>query len=194
MEGGLIGRLERLPADEAFRLAYGAYLHLAGLGDEVKSFTRQLLRRVRAGEAEAVLYCVRKMLEEQDEVRQVIAGTHRHEGQSARETAVNEVQQMLYWPTLIAAGRGVAFEAVRWMEFLGAGLAGREPSKEDYEEGGRDEAAVLRRALTAAGRAVAEFNQRDPAGPAIEAREVALADLRQMAGKEYLASYLRDKV
>jgi hypothetical protein len=189
MEGELTAALERLSPEEAFRLAFRAYQHLAGQEGDFGSATHGLLRRLSAGEAEAVLVCVKKMLEEHDEVRLVLAGRHGHAGLSPRETLINELHQLLYWPSLIAAARGVAAEEVRFANFLTAGANGREPDKGEYEAGGRAEMAVLRRTLTAAGRAIAAFN-REHGGRAIEPREVALADLRQMATKEYLAAYL----
>ncbi len=189
MEDELSAALERLSLEEAFRLLYGAYEYLARLEEDVRSSTRDLLRRLRAGEAEAVLLCVKKMLEEQDEVRLVLAGRHAHDGQSPRETLVNELQQLVYWPCLIAAGRGVAAEEVRFADFLSAGQSGRDSGKAEYDDG-PGEVAILRRALAAAGRAVASFNGQHPEGPHIDLREIALADLRQMAARDYLRPYL----
>jgi hypothetical protein len=189
MSRELTAALERLGAEEAFRLMYGAYLHLARLEGEVASATVALLRRLRAGEAAAVLHCVKKMLEEQDEVRRVLAGEHRHEGQTARQTLVNELQQMVYWSALTAAARGIEAEVIRLADFLTAGVEGREPDKAAFEEGGHAEVVILRRTLTAAGRALAAFNRAHPA-EAVEPREVAMADLRQMAERDYLSGHL----
>jgi hypothetical protein len=131
------------------------------------------------------------MLEEQEEVRLVLAGRHTHEGKPLRETLLNELQQFLYWPCLIAVGRGVAYEVVRLPEFLERGLSGQEPAKQEVDEGGSSEAAILRRAAASAGRAIADFNPAHPECPPVQAREVFLADLRQMAGKDHLRAYLR---
>jgi hypothetical protein len=189
MADELTAALARLPCEDAFRLMYGAYVYLAGLEGPVPSSTHSLLRRVRDGQADAVLFCLKKMLEEQEEVRLTLAGRHCHEGRTVRQTLVNELQQLLYWPCLIAAGRGADYEAVRLPFFLAQGLAGREPTKGEFDDTGRDEVAVLRRAAVAVGRAVAEHNAGER-GAAIEVREVALADLVQMAAREYLVPYL----
>jgi hypothetical protein len=190
MEGELSAALERLSAEEAFRLVFGAYGHLARLGEDVRSTTRDVLRRLAAGEAATVLACWKKVLEEQDEVRLVLAGRHAHVGQTPRQTLVNELQQLVYWSCLPAVARGLDANAVRFTDFLTAGLTGREPTKGDYDDGG-SELAILRRALAAVGRAVAAFDNSHPDAAPVEVREVALADLRQMAGREYLADYLR---
>jgi hypothetical protein len=188
MSRELTTALERLGTEEAFRLMYGAYLHLARL-EGAASATAALLHRLQAGEAAAVLYCLKKMLEEQDEVRRVLAGEHRHEGQTARQTLVNELQQMVYWTALPAAAWGIEAEAIRLADFVNAGVEGREPDKVAFEQGGHAEVVILRRALTAAGRALAAFNRARPA-EAVEPREVALADLRQMAERDYLRRHL----
>jgi hypothetical protein len=191
MEGELNEALERLSVEEAFLLVYGAYIYLARPEGNFLSSTRELLRRLGAGDVEAVLLCLKKALEEEDEVRRVLAGQHSHEGQAPRDTLVNELQQLLYWPCLIAVGQGVAADAVRFVEFLMAGLSGREPEKSEYEQGMASAGVILRRLAAAAGRAVAAFNQGHPEVRPIELREIVLADLRQMASREYLAAYLR---
>jgi hypothetical protein len=186
----LTAALERLSCADAFRLLYGAYQYLRELPEVVPSSTQALLRQLRQGEAQTLLFAVKKMLEEQEEVRLAVAGRHTHPGKSQRETLVNELQQFLYWPCLIAAGRGVPGEVLRTAEFLERGAKGQEPAKREVDYGGLSEVAVLRRAAVSAGRAVAEFNATHPEVPAIETREVILADLRQMAGKDYLKDYL----
>lgn len=191
MASELSAALEALSLGDALRLMYGAYCHLGRLEGEVASSTRGLLRRVKNGEPGAFVFCLKKMLEEQEEVRLTLAGKHRHEGQSPRATMVNELQQLIYWPCLLVAGTDVPYEVIEAPAFLEAGLSGRDPAKREVDAGGRDEVAIFRRALAGAGRAVAEFNGGRLALPPIEPREVPLADLRQMAGKDYLIPYLR---
>jgi hypothetical protein len=187
----LIAALERLSCADACRLLYGAYQHLLDLTADAPSATQSGLRRLRQGHAETLLFAVKKILEEQEEVRCVLAGRHAHEGKSQRETLVNELQQFLYWSCLLAVGRGVAYETLHLPDFLERGLNGQDPTKREVDEGGLSEAAILRRAAARVGRAVAEFNAAHPEEAAIDVREVALADLRQMAGKEYLRGYLQ---
>jgi hypothetical protein len=191
MDPELTAALERLSCADAARLLYGAYEYLRDLPHEVPSATQALLRQLGKGEAEALLFAVKKMLEEQEEVRLVLAGRHTHEGQSRRETLINELQQFLYWPCLIAVGRGVPYEVIRLPEFLERGLNGQEPAKQDVDEGGLSEAAILRRVAASAGRAIAEFNAAHAELPPVTAREIVLADLRQMAGKDHLRAYLQ---
>jgi hypothetical protein len=185
--------LERLSCEDAFRLLYGAYDYLGQLPADVHSATRSLLERLEDDEPEAILQCVQKMLEEQEEVRLVLAGRHAHPGQSPRQTLVNELQQTLYWPLLIAVARAVPYETLRLPDFLRAGLEDRGPSKKETAGAAQAEAVILRRAAVAAGRAIAEFNRQHP-DQAIDPREPALADLRQMATKEYMLPHLRARL
>lgn len=187
MEDKLIHALEKLALEDAFRLLYGAYEYLRDLPGEVQSSSRALLHRIRANDLSAVLYCVRKMLEEQDEARLALEGRHVHEGTSLHETLVNELQQSIYWPLLLCVGRGVNFESVKAGVFLKVGLAYRDPEKSEYEEGKCDEVAVLRRVLVRAGQALTNYN--NVHCHRIDPCEVLLTDLKQMAKKEYMAAY-----
>jgi hypothetical protein len=96
---------------------------------------------------------------------------------------------MVYWSLLPAAARGIEAETIRLADFLNAGVEGREPNKAAFEEGGHAEVVILRRTLTAAGRALAAFNRAFPA-EAVEPRAIALTDLRQMAERDYLRPHL----
>src|SRR5262249_57172084 len=80
-------------------------------------------------------------------------------------------------------------DAIQFTDFLNAGVEGREPDKAAFEQGDHAEVVLLRRTLTAAGRALTAFNRPWP-GEAVEPREIALADLRQMAERDYLSSHL----
>ena len=69
----LTAALERLSCADAFRLLYGAYQYLRELPEVVPSSTQALLRQLRQGEAQTLLFAVKKMLEEQEEVRLAVA-------------------------------------------------------------------------------------------------------------------------
>jgi hypothetical protein len=187
----LIDRLEALSLEEAFRLLYGAYCYLARLEAPVPSPTRELLRRLRGGEASAVVYCFKKLLEEHDEVRRVLAGRHAHEGRPLRETLVTELGQVIYWASLLVAAREVPFEELQALAFLDAGGRSPEVGKHEIEAGGRDEVTILRRTMADVGLFLRDFNRTRQGAERVEAREVLLADLRQVARKDYLAPYFQ---
>jgi hypothetical protein len=150
--------------NDEFRTLYAAYQYLASEGRAgVASSTRGLLEAVWRGDAAVMMRCFAKLLEEQAEVDGVTEGRHSHAGQTGRETMLNECQQSLYWAFVLAVGRGLAF----------------------------DDAVLLHRTMEYVDRCVERFNSAYP-GEAIEAREVALADLRQMATRPYLAKLVAD--
>jgi hypothetical protein len=161
--------LERLDAEQAFRLRYGAYEYLASEACAgVDSGTRRLLDRLRREDEAARMNCALKLQEERRELREAEQGEHRHPGQTRRETLLNEAQQVLYWATLPVVATG-----------------GSNP-----EPHGAD---LLATALQRVAETVRLYNEHFP-GDKVELREVALADLRQMAEKDYLAPYLREKL
>ena len=187
--------LNGLSADQAFRLLYAAYAHLAARADDVPSpdapsSTQRLLRRLGRDDTAATLLCVRKMLEERDEVWEVLAGGPRADGLSPRQALVAELTQMLYWPTLLAVGRASQLDASALVSYIDRGRAGDRPAKAEIDRDG-DAAAILHRVLLDAGRALAAFAGAYPDEPPIEPRELALADLGQMAARPYLEDYLR---
>ncbi len=185
MDDRLIEALEHLDAEQAFRLVYAAYEYLASeacVGAD--SSTRRLLERLRAGDEEALRHCRTKGTEERKELQAARQGNHHHEGQSRRETMLNEAQQSLYWTFLPVAARGVPFEEV----IREGWLPTAEPS--DPERG---DIQLLALAIQNVALSVQVYNRRFPA-ERIDVREVALADLRQMAKKDYLATWLRRRL
>jgi hypothetical protein len=189
MADRLIAALAALSTEEAFGLLYSAYEYLGQSGAEAASFTARVIARLRAGDMDTLLLCLRKLLEEQDELHGVLAGEHAHEGQTPRQTLINEAQQSLYWPALLCVARAVPYDEIDMPAFLQRGLAGKRVGKRAFDEGGKSEVAVLRRALVAVGRALAAWAAAHPE-EAVEPTEVAVADLREMAGKDYLRGWL----
>jgi hypothetical protein len=184
MDDRLTAALERLDAEQAFRLLYAAYEYLASeacAGRE--SGTRRMLERLRAGDEEARRRCWLKSQEEQQELEQAREGKHHHPDQTRRETMLNEAQQSLYWVILPAVARGVVFDEVIREGWLPTWTIGAE----------RHEVVMLAMALHGVARSVQMYNHHFPA-EAIDVREVALADLRQMAEKDYLAAWLRQRL
>jgi hypothetical protein len=149
---------------DEFRTLYAAYEHLASEACAgVASSTRGLLEAVRRGDADVMLRCFAKLLEEQGEVDGVIEGWHVHQGQSRRETMLNECQQSLYWAFVLTVGRRVPVDGA-----IGSGVLGQ--------------------AMRFVADRVEKFNRAYP-GEAVSAREVALADLRQMSARPYLSAF-----
>lgn len=150
---------------DEFRLLYATYEYLASEACAgAESSTRRLLEAVRRGDADVMLRCFAKLLEEQAEVDGVIEGRHAHEGQTRRETMLNELQQSLYWAFVLAVGRGVSAD-------------------EAFASG------VVHQAMRFVADRVERYNRAHP-DEAISEREVALADLRQMASRPHLAAFV----
>jgi len=171
--------------EEDFRLLYGAYVRLGSEAcASVTSGTRHRLLQVRAGDTAVILECTAKLLEEEHEVRLVLAGRHEHEGQSRRQTMTNELVQMRYWPMVLAVGRGVEAGEVEFARFLLAGMRLQEPGKAAFASTGRAEATILRRALFVGGRLLHGYNQ-SCSSEAIDPHEIVMADLAQMMAKGY---------
>jgi hypothetical protein len=176
MDERLRAALEQLDAEQAFRLLYGAYEYLASDAcTGVDSGTRRILERLRGADEAALLSCGCKLIEEHRELKAAEQGNHDHPGQSRRETLINEAQQVLYWATLLVVARGVPFDATL-------------PAGTDSSDG-----EILARIRSSVTESVRLYNDRFP-DECVEVREVALADLRQMAQKDYLLPYLRGRL
>jgi hypothetical protein len=136
---------------------------------------------MRVDEA-ALMGCRDKVVEEHREMRAAERGEHHHPGQSRRETLLNEAQQYLYWATLMALTcRGD-------LEPTGEGPVPMPGPRLDLR--GVD---LLLPAVREVAEAVRRYNERFP-DDNVDVREVLLVDLRQMAEKDYLAPYLREKL
>jgi hypothetical protein len=185
MHERLTEALERLDAEQAFRLLYAAYEYLASEACAgVDSGTRRLLARLRGGDAEALSCCLAKWEEEQKEAHGALEGRHRHADQTSRQTMLNELQQWIYWAILPAVAQGGTFDDMIREAWLPSSAPGRE------QLSGLNRLAGT---LNGAATLVHHYNLRYPADR-IDVREVALADLRQMVQKEYLASWLRERL
>lgn len=186
MDADLLSALQWLSAEQSFQLVFDAYDHLASpaLTGADASQTRQLLLRLRAGDSEAALGCVAKMMEESDEVRGVMMGTHKHADRPLRETLVMELTQVLYWPSVLAVGRGLRWEQTG----LPAVLANTPGTGSD-----RPEARILRKAFGFLMTAT-DLYARVASGDTLTSAEVALAELAQMSEKPYLAGFLRERL
>jgi phosphoribosyl-ATP pyrophosphohydrolase len=171
--------------EEDFRLLYGVYVRLGSEAcASATSTTRHRLLRVRAGDTSVILECTAKLLEEEHEVRLVLAGQHAHEGQTRRQTMINELMQMLYWPLVLAVGRGVQADEVEFARFFLGGMRLQEPGKAAFASTGRAEAAILRRTLFVAGRLLYCYNK-TWSSEAIDPHEIVMADMAQMVAKGY---------
>lgn len=85
-----------------FEIRYQAYEYLRDMeSDELISNTKKILTELKEGNKNTKEYCLRKMNEEWEEVKAAYKGEHFHEGMTSREILVNEMQQYLYWVTLL---------------------------------------------------------------------------------------------
>jgi phosphoribosyl-ATP pyrophosphohydrolase len=74
------------------------------------SNTKKLILKLMQNDNKTKEYCIKKMLEEEKEVKDAIEGKHFHQNMTKREILVNEISQYIYWQTVIAVSQKVKYE------------------------------------------------------------------------------------
>ena len=190
------GRLRALDAEALFGIGYGAYEYLRDLETPVSSGTYSLLQKLKAGDFKTILKCVNKMVEEQEESRDAALLKHSHEGETKEEVILTELQQSIYWPTLIAVGSGVPYNQLKLAEFIEHGYQGFHIAAfdKDLEEGCEkdniNQVVLVRQAAVIAGNNMRDYNTLVPEC-IIRAEDIAKHDLKQMLQRPYLLDKIK---
>ena len=194
--------LGKLSPNGAFETAYRGYEFLRDLGADPGSETWRLMKRIAAGDAQALMQCWRKMMEEQDEADGVVKGRHRDIGLTPRTAIIKEAQQFIYWPEIVAVSLRAPYDVINLPHHLRTGFEGLHPveaPKAYWKEGVEGQpyesaAAVFRRALVDAGNFLRDYNDGLGSGHGIALpRHLADWDLTQMAERRYFHPFLRER-
>jgi phosphoribosyl-AMP cyclohydrolase len=150
------------------RALYAAYKRLRDAGDTSASATARLLRA--PDRAATVRRALDRAREELDELRGVLAGTHRHAGGDA--DVVLEAGQVGYWTTVAAVALGLPYDG--WTPHA-AWLAGWDGAAADVAGTGSGAAAACGALLAEAGQLCRQAD--------VHPARVVAADLAAMRAK-----------
>lgn len=192
MDNQFITDLRKLSLKDLFEINYKMYEHLRD-NDFSESGSSQLMRKIMQGDySHSISKCMRKMKEEQEEAREAVRGKHVHEGQTKRETVINEIQQSIYWPTLIAVAQRVTYPQIDYSGSMMKGFRWTPVIKEELE--GRTKiVTVLNGVAYDGGWLLNEYNMDNPSS-IISPSDIPLHDLKQMHEKAYLRQFLEGKL
>lgn len=186
-------KLESLSLIQLLEIRHNGYKYLVN-SKSVNSYTQETIKNIANDDSQVLINCFIKTLEELEESELAIVGKHKHDNQTQRETIINEIQQSIYWPTIICVSNGDDFKKIDYIKYLELGLNNLEITKEQLKENleKTDSKAIilLRKILVIAGQNITKYNYIKKEN--LELKEIILQDILQMTAKEYFNKYFEE--
>ena len=74
------------------------------------SNTKKIILKLMENDKETEIYCIKKILEEKQEIIEAIEGKHFHKNMTKREILINEISQYIYWQIVMAVSKNIQYE------------------------------------------------------------------------------------